>query len=107
MLPTVATLVEELDQVPPLAAAAFDSVRVEPIQTEPVFVIKDAGGAQENTRPESGLIVLLKVHVDEFVAPAVVAVQSVVVVLLLNSAVDDVGPLRPTWVVRVVVTVVV
>ncbi len=94
VLPTVATPVDELDHVPPVAADALDKVRVEPTHTVPVLVINEAGGTHENTRPESGLMVLLYVHVEVVAVPAVVAVQSLVVVRLMKFV--EAGPLRPT-----------
>ena len=92
--PTVATDVVLLDHVPPLAAAVLLKVRVLPAHTDPVLVIKDAGGAHENNLPESGLIVLLKVHVTEFTPPGVVAAQFVVVVLFMKLVAA--GPFNPT-----------
>jgi hypothetical protein len=55
------------------------------------------GGSQVKVNPEAGIIVFDSVHVAELAAPAIVALQSVVVERLLKSAL--LLPLNPTWLV--------
>jgi hypothetical protein len=57
-------------------------------------LVQATGGVHVNVRPLAGKIELVNVQFAELVVPAVVAAQFVVVVLLLNTELED--PLKPT-----------